>query len=242
MTSLDAIERVIDRFDSINKMSVVRFGGLNRTSYDETDTDRRFERRRDEISRLYRRAKRTSDRRGLPFWDVLLAMCFLRTTAEEVDFGPVFDRALLHNIPRPVGTATCILELRVLIDNEDRKDPSSIIGIESRVRLSDGTQAHIPMLDFHCKEGKPALAAVEAIIASLGVSGFVLASGRSYHFVGDTLINDDEWMSFLGKAILLAPFIDRAWVGHQLLQRTCVLRVNSGPKYETPPVVCGYVS
>lgn len=77
----------------------------------------------------------------------------------------------------------------------ERFPSPNILGIASKVLLKDGTLAHIPMMDLDCKKTEENLEiAVEALSHH---QGFVLDSGRSYHFWGLALLNQDEWLKFL---------------------------------------------
>jgi hypothetical protein len=47
-----------------------------------------------------------------------------------------------------------------------------------------------------------------------------------------------EWMDFLGRALLFAPIVDRAYLAHQLLERRCALRISAvGDEKPVPRVV-----
>jgi hypothetical protein len=98
--------------------------------------------------------------------------------------------------------------------------------INSKVLLLDGSSKHIPMLDFKVpsKQGHDEL--VTACLRVMGLSGYLIDSGRSYHFIGTTLISESELLDLLSKFVLLDPISDKAWAAHQLIERSASLRIS----------------
>lgn len=164
------------------------------------------------------RAQRKKEREGIRFWNALLS-----TLAEEgrVDDGLV-AQALYHQPNKGFE------------DVEDRSlaeflkcESETPRAVNSKVLLDDGSTRHIPLLDFkiHSKQGHDDL--VLSCIRSMGLSGHVLDSGRSYHFIGDKLISESELFDLLANFVLLDPLADRAWAAHQLIERSASLRVSA---------------
>jgi len=116
-------------------------------------------------------------------------------------------------------------------------DSNRMLALQSRVLLRDGNSRHIPMLDFHVPASDRSLRSVMTVLKVLRLSGFVLLSGKSYHFYGDELMEEGELCRFLGKALLFTPIVDRAWIAHQLMASACALRVSQRPQYGAPKVV-----
>jgi len=68
--------------------------------------------------------------------------------------------------------------------------------------------------------------------------GFLLRSGRSYHYYGATLLTEIEWRVFLGKCLLMSGYSDDRYIGHQLVDGYCALRLSSGKlKNQVPTIV-----
>jgi hypothetical protein len=53
--------------------------------------------------------------------------------------------------------------------------------------------------------------------------------------MGWDLLPDESLVRFLGKVLLFAPIVDRAWVAHQLIEGACALRISSRAGYGGPP-------
>lgn len=104
-----------------------------------------------------------------------------------------------------------------------------LLGVSSTVVLLDGRSAHVPMMDFICTPSPQNAAMLCKLIGALGQGrGALLESGRSYHYYGFRLLTDQEWRIFLGKCLLMSSFADDRYIGHQLVDGYCVLRLSSG--------------
>jgi hypothetical protein len=101
---------------------------------------------------------------------------------------------------------------------------------------------HLQMLDFRVPVDDASQRIVESAVQAMGLHGWVLSSGRSYHFLGaHTLASSQELMAFLGRALLLAPVVDGRWIAHQLIEGQCALRVSSGNADQIVPTVVAEV-
>jgi|GEM_PF-5899970 hypothetical protein len=70
------------------------------------------------------------------------------------------------------------------------------MGVSSKVVLKDGSTAHIPMMDHQCEVND---ANEQAIVDNMKGSypGYLLKSGKSYHYWGLNLLNHQAWLQFL---------------------------------------------
>lgn len=112
-----------------------------------------------------------------------------------------------------------------------RKDPSylmpvtKIFGLTSKVILKDGSEDHIPMMDFYCyhfEKKEEILPEIEKYMKPF--HGFILDSGNAYHFWGTQLMNKKEWQNFLDFCYG-QKHTDRNWIDFSKLQDFCILRV-----------------
>jgi hypothetical protein len=126
-----------------------------------------------------------------------------------------------------------------LLKIQDRLGPNELLGITSRVRTKEGKQAQMPMMDFRCPVAEQNLNALAELLPVAGQKhGFILQSGRSYHYYGnDLLFGDRLWVEFLGKCLLMKNFVDERYVGHQLVDGHCVLRVSSSSQKPLVPIL-----
>ena len=68
----------------------------------------------------------------------------------------------------------------------------------------------------------------------------VLDSGESYHAVSTINMDEGELMNFLQRTLFFSPIIDRLWVAHQMLNKSCSLRI--GKKHGVIPEVVALVN
>jgi hypothetical protein len=172
---------------------------------------------------------------GLPFWDSLFTYLSTHPVVPE----NILDRAMLHNSQDTdsvtISRGDCTLsELRKLIQ---ALLPGTILAMSSRVSTRHGETMHLPMLDFHCAASDGNDELVRSVIQKIGLGGYVARSGRSYHFYGRALVNENSLVTILGKSMLYCPIIDRAWIAHQLLERACGLRISPGKNYQSCPII-----
>jgi hypothetical protein len=121
---------------------------------------------------------------------------------------------------------------------------NQLVGVISRVTVAGGelrhiTTRHIPMMDFMCPPSPANLEVLTRLFREIGQKkGYLLESGRSYHYYGLELLTEEQWRVFLGKCLLMCGYVDDRYVGHQLVDGHCVLRLSSGKlKPNVPKVV-----
>jgi hypothetical protein len=182
------------------------------------------------------RALQIRDQLGLPFWDAANLACF----GAGVEATLVAKEALFHNGEgvRHLRLSAASITPDALKNLAAIESGLSILVWSSKVETGTGEAAHIPMLDFHCPQSAPNLELVTKVLCLLDIGpGFILESGKSYHFYGRKLITDSERILFLSRALLLAPIVDRAWIAHQLLEGACGLRISPRQPSGMPPRV-----
>jgi hypothetical protein len=171
----------------------------------------------------------------IPFW---MAVIFVAQSRELTLPEQLLRAAAFH---QPMAAAK-IEQLPVkkvtkdyLLKRSEMVEPGQILTFSSRLMLHDGTEAHIPMLDFRLSSSSETLPTAMAVIRQLGINGVMLDSGQSYHFYGLALISSEELRKFLAKALLFTPVIDYRWIAHQLIEGACALRLSSGAEQQKIP-------
>lgn len=172
----------------------------------------------------FRRARTLSHEEGIPFWHSVFR---LGAWSEVGVSDAVLKAALYSQATDHYAYVSCDGSFAARAAAAIEAAPTEVyIVASSSVQTAGGTR-HIPMLDFSVKERWPgALATAVGAIRALGIPGTVLASGRSFHFIGDELATWDEYSAFLCRALLLAPIVDERWIAHQLLAGRATLRVS----------------
>jgi hypothetical protein len=179
------------------------------------------------------------EKNGLPFWTGLLC------SASSLSRPPtrLLDQVLHHNRS---DEGVCFLSASDIRSKGFQRCCQSYakrpLALASRVRLRGGGTAHIPMLDFHCRATDTNLALAQEIAMRVGDgAGYLVGSGHSYHYFGTTLLGEDEFIAFLGRALLFAPAVDASWIGHQLIEGEAALRISPHPTTGKAPRVVAMV-
>jgi len=119
-----------------------------------------------------------------------------------------------------------------------RLEPYQLLGVTSKVQLSGGKPGHIPMMDFMCPPSPENQAAVTRLLREFQpAGGRLLESGKSYHYYGCRILSDNEWHLFLGKCLLMSGYVDDRYIGHQLVDGHCVLRLSASKLKSKIPIV-----
>jgi hypothetical protein len=120
---------------------------------------------------------------------------------------------------------------------------NKLLGVISEVTLFDGRKAHIPMMDFLCPLTGNNMHLLCSLLAELRLGkGYLLETGRSFHYYGLALLTDASWQKFLGKCLLMSGFSDDRYIGHQLVDGHCVLRLSTGKLKATEPSIIAEIS
>lgn len=110
------------------------------------------------------------------------------------------------------------------------------LAVHSDLLMRDGQRLHLIMVDM----STAARAHLEKLRGFLGDNVFQriawYASGRSFHGYGESLLERDEWVQFMGLLLLanqprLEPTVDPRWIGHRLLAGYASLRWTCNTSY-----------
>jgi hypothetical protein len=231
MTAIEVIREVVQRE---RRLSLLRFGIYKAGDFVPL------------APIVERRAKRLRRRFRLHgYWQSILTVCWadkafkrvlsqaiLSATRHAKSEGIVRAFELNRNEILDGALASCSMQL---------KGGESLF-VSSKAQLSDGRWVHLPMMDFTCRDTSEDLRKVVLAVPALGLSkGVILRSGKSFHYYGFSMLTSDEWMTFLGKCLLLVPITDARYVAHRMIEGVCTLRISSGPGAAGIPVVAAIV-
>ena len=195
-----------------------------------------------EVIAAVERAKLRKESTHQPFWDALYDE--LPSLADR-DVHEVFHLAQFHQPMSEVATRWPFRFssgdiAQALKERGQDSRSKEIVALSSRVRCTDGRDLHIPMLDFRVPVAPHFQSVIEHQLGTMRVNGWLFSSGRSYHFIGATLLEGFGGLTqFLGRALLFAPIVDGRWIAHQLIEGACALRVSAGNEGQiSPALVC----
>ena len=172
---------------------------------------------------------------GIPFWDAVL---LLGTEAGgEANRDALLRAASYHQSP---SGDRVVLEREELFAHgfASVPDDGRSWAVSSAVEVESGAELHLPMLDFRCSKSGAELQMVIEISKRLLAKPFViLETAHSYHLLGASLLDFEEFAAFFGRASLFGPLVDRAYIAHQLINGSAALRV-TGTADQPAPRAC----
>lgn len=89
------------------------------------------------------------------------------------------------------------IKLRQIAKDIFNHDNGKIMAITSRAIMEDGSEVHIPMMDFNCKKTPQNLSKIEKSMKPY--KGFILNSGQCWHWWGSELMACKNFFNFLSN-------------------------------------------
>lgn len=218
MNTIEILEEIYNKSSEIDKLLFYHFPKQkllqDRINFDELENIH------------FQEALNIRDKYKLPFWDSMMLTYFGKNKTSK----DILKCALYHNkLDNGYWTSDFNYINKEIQNNVN-------LAFNSKVKLKTGSFKYLPLLDFHIPNNEENLCTVKKVISLLGLSeGYILDSGESFHFIGNKLIEYQELIEFLSKALLFSPIIDRAWIAHQLLEKAPSLRI--GYKHNQLPTL-----
>jgi hypothetical protein len=111
--------------------------------------------------------------------------------------------------------------------------------VSATSRLFDTTArfiGHLAIMNLHTD----AISDLDLLISVLrettgGVPGYLLASGRFYHYYGSRLLTQQEWLKFLAQFLMPCLLVSPRYIGHSLFSGFCSVRLTRSEPHK--PVV-----
>lgn len=114
-------------------------------------------------------------------------------------------------------------------------DPSNVISATSRLFDSNGDfLGHIAFMNLH-PEGLNSIDLIAHVITEItnGLPGYLLSSGRYYHYYGKRILRGEEWTGFLAQFLMPCMMVSPRYVGHSLFQGFCAVRLTAAAPYKS---------
>lgn len=178
----------------------------------------------------------------IPFWDAVLIVC---QDQQTVPSG-LLDAALNHGGAAKSGKSQSVTRAQLLAGAVkqmcEAKPDSNWIGMTSDVVLTDGSLAHLALLDFRC----PITAANRRLVTEitkrlLPGGAAILEAGKVYQAYGRATVPAKSLAPLLGKALLFGNVINQRYVAHQLIDGKCAVRLSAGNSKKSVPVCVAVV-
>lgn len=152
------------------------------------------------------------------------------TPRAQVDALP---QALIHTGPFD-GWRTRVRELEgVLRARADTPVPVAT-SISSRVWNDVGDHVgHLALMNLHpvgFNDKYEVRSAVRQVVS--GRPGYLLCSGRYFHYYGRRLLGIADWPRFLAQFLMPCVLVSPRYIGHSLYRGFCTLRLNAVPPFK----------
>ena len=212
MNTLEVIKEIVGNTSDISGIYIHSFPTApkleNRLSFNAIEKEH------------YESALKLRAEHNVPFWDALMLSFYNK---EQFSIR-ILDSVLNSHAKREkqfVSRET-LLNTEFL---EKLQFGSENYAISSQLETKDGNRRHLLLLDFHIPETENNQLIVEKVLELLGVKkGYLLRSGKSYHFIGSDLITTYGLISFISRCLFFTPIVDKSWIAHQLIEKSCSLR------------------
>ena len=180
-------------------------------------------------------ARARSEKDGTPFWESMMSLA--RSEPLEIR-TTVFKEALYHRQDSD-GVEEFWMSSEDFLSvvsgpGFEETDARSITALTSLVRNST-SETHLPLLDFRIAPSPESTILLTELLTILKTDGYLVNSGRSYHFYGGRTLTADDFWKFLGRSQLMAPFVDDRWIAHQLISSKAALRISTNAERHTSP-------
>lgn len=187
------------------------------------------------VLQLAEQARDESQKGRVTFWESMIILAASESRRVRVS---VFQEALHHRSAADgVNESTMMTsEFTSILEGPgfQESNEQGITALTSLVRTPTGRR-HIPLLDFRASPSAENAQLITELLTILDVRGFLVDSGRSYHFYGAETIPAEQYWAFLGRAQLMAPFVDERWIAHQLISGKAALRVSTNAERHVAP-------
>jgi len=157
--------------------------------------------------------------------------------------GSLLERGCIKTYSMNVNQFNNLQELQEKI-HSIRIPNKWTFGITSRVKMNNGEYYHIPQIDFSCPISKKNLNLIKKQLSQIVkvFPGYILESGKSYHYIGLKLLKEEKWKKFIGNCLLCRKpkdkfMVDVRWFGHSLRRGYTNLRILATNSRPEPKIV-----
>lgn len=158
------------------------------------------------------------------------------TPREQIGAIP---QALVHTGPFD-GWRTRVGELEGVLYRMVSTRSSTATSLTSRVWNEMGHHVgHLALMNLHPVGFTNAHEVREAVkLVVDGRSGYLLDSGRYFHYYGRQLLTAQDWLRFLSQFLMPCVLVSPRYIGHSLYRGFCALRLNAVPPFKpTAPLL-----
>ncbi|MBC7283167.1 hypothetical protein [Hoeflea sp.] len=106
-------------------------------------------------------------------------------------------------------------------------------GVMSMTSSVKNGSFHIPMMNLHPNDG----VLIEDILNFIrkiypNKSGYLLSSGRHFHYYGDFMIDENGWRELIGNFLIAYDFVHPGYCGFRMFDGFSTLRLTTHPVFK----------
>jgi hypothetical protein len=139
-------------------------------------------------------------------------------------------QALIHSGPFN-GWRARVGELEGVLHELAQTRSSVATSLTSRVWNETGSHVgHLALMNLH-PEGFDDVYEIRDTVRLVvaGRSGYLLSSGRYFHYYGRQFLRVPDWQGFLSQFLMPCVLVSPRYIGHSLYRGFCTLRLNAAP-------------
>jgi hypothetical protein len=118
---------------------------------------------------------------------------------------------------------------------------SDVISVTSRVfDANDNFIGHLAVMNLHTDAIEDLDLLIKVLRETTGrIPGYLLASGRYYHYYGSQLLTERQWLKFLAQFLMPCVLVSPRYIGHSLFSGFCSVRLTRANPHKpvTPTLV-----
>jgi len=162
---------------------------------------------------------------------VLLNWRQINNTAEKQIENLLQGLVIDNPLKKQIYSRKDFLGLR--IQDLERLGDNIVWSMTSKVKCLDGSIKHIPMMNFHPESNLTVPKIIEIIKRiTNNKKGFFLETGRYYHYYGNFLLTEKEWLRFLSRFLATCVLISPRYIAHRLYDGYCTLRLTTDAEFK----------
>lgn len=175
-------------------------------------------------------------------------------------FRYIADRPSIGEISHPIPIAQFLEFKQSDLNGWAAKEGDGYnIALDSTIEQIDGNIGHLVMVDLAAKKSPENLEKskrrFKEIISPQFGGGFFLETDASYHYIGEQVVNQEDWQKLLGYLLITSNVIrmpdgipnvherivDDRYIGHSLIRGTTGLRLTTLGKKKVEPFVVDFI-
>lgn len=118
-----------------------------------------------------------------------------------------------------------------------------VISMSSKIKIASGETRHLAIMNLHPEGHISYDKLVKMIeIVTENMPGYLLESGRYYHFYGHMLLDEEQWLRFMAQFLMPTILVSPRYIGHCMYRGYAALRLTTDKTYKPLlPIVCSQV-